>query len=857
MSDRRYFGGATVRSNKVRRLKAANFRELVERYFHVPVALPFTRKDFLAQDDDTRNRNKDGPYVLPCSFEDDEDERRSDRARLINLVCIDLDPDKGGRSYVHDIAEAPQHFVEQLHPFNCLIYHTANSTPESPRIRILVDADGLLPEDYHHAVAGIASLLGLPPDYTGKRESNVTVQPMYRPVQFLGEEFAAIIGSRTGGQAMDEFDIPEAATAEADRVYGHRGTAEGGIEDLPVMDLSVEDIVEPLNAIDADCDYKTWIEVVAALVHQFRDEEEAEAAFHALDEWSATGLEKYRGTEDVERKWRSYRPDPSGRRPVTIRTLFHHAQQAGWKTDRLSAKVKRQAEGWIAACETLDTLTTEGPRRIAAIPFKSPILEEMLVKALRERIQVLGGGTVSLPTIVKGVRQAKREIVTEARDSSQHPWALPWCYLAHTNKFCQAATGHEVIPDAFNKLYSAELMPAQADGGDAEVTCRPAALPVDMVLNKLKIPKVMGTTYDPSRLDADPYLTDPKTGVKLLNRFRPNSLPPLDPINSAKVGAVFEEHAKRVLGEHYRTAIDFFAYPFQNPGLRTRWALVIQGAEGCGKNLLFDMVRAAAGAANTRAINPDVVASEWNDWQFDVLYLLIDEFKIPGRNRAEFINKLKAPLTNDIVTRNKRYEDSADRRIFANFVILTNFLDALHLDENSRRFFAIKSPIQSRDQVRELQDEGWFAHPVRVIEKHGGALRHWLLNWKISGDFKPNDSAPRTEFTEEIIEASKNRMTLAIEEHVADTNEPLIRPDLIVYKRLEELTYREANENYPPSHYLSEMGYDRYRRGRRFNIDGEWTPVWVHRDRFDLSLEDPLETISKIIDIPVDTVGEL
>ena len=126
--------------------------------------------------------------------------------------------------------------------------------------------------------------------------------------------------------------------------------------------VTLDDVREALASIDPDCDYRTWYEIAAALRHHFTDEDEAREAFETYDVWSSTGS-KYKGRDETMLKWRSFKPYPEGRNPITLRSLFHHAITAGWKPEKFT---KRLAEDFAAWCggATQDDLMGEGVRRI-------------------------------------------------------------------------------------------------------------------------------------------------------------------------------------------------------------------------------------------------------------------------------------------------------------------------------------------------------------------------------------------------------------------------------------------------------------------------------------------------------------
>jgi hypothetical protein len=97
----------------------------------------------------------------------------------------------------------------------------------------------------------------------------------------------------------------------------YRATASTGI-----VDVSVDDVRAALAYIDPDTDYDTWIRVGMAINHALNGD-----GFDMWDDWSKNG-KKYQGVSHLERHWHSFGKSAS---PVTLGTLLHYAEQAGYQ----------------------------------------------------------------------------------------------------------------------------------------------------------------------------------------------------------------------------------------------------------------------------------------------------------------------------------------------------------------------------------------------------------------------------------------------------------------------------------------------------------------------------------------------
>lgn len=126
-----------------------------------------------------------------------------------------------------------------------------------------------------------------------------------------GNRYRAVIGS------PEDIDAPPQELIDMLRKPDrHRAEFDGR-----TVDVSHGDIAAMLEPIDPDCGYDVWIRLGMAVHHATGG-----TGFAAWDEWSARGSKYDASTMDSH--WHSF-----GRcaNPVTLGTLVHHAEEAGWQ----------------------------------------------------------------------------------------------------------------------------------------------------------------------------------------------------------------------------------------------------------------------------------------------------------------------------------------------------------------------------------------------------------------------------------------------------------------------------------------------------------------------------------------------
>jgi len=833
-----YYGGLKVQPATIFKLRPTTFAQLVQEKFDLPVQLQITREEFHALSPDEQFKVKNGPYICAVSFKEGTTHRCDANADQLTLICLDIDDSDQARDFV----ESPEEVLEAFYPWNVVLHHTATSTPENPRLRVVLPVEAPL-NRHKDGVAYSANLLGLPAKFKGVRESGVLSQPWFFPIAFHDEEPNAILASRTNGRTLTDADIPVATVEEGDeRTYAYSPDVFSDLSYLPVQDLTVEDIREPLFAIDSDVTYGQWTMIASALRHQFREEEAARDAYQLFDEWSQRGT-KYKGEEDTWAKWKSFKPDTVGKNPRTIRSLFHFAQDAGWKPTKVAAKIRISIEEWIAKCDDPDVLLSEGVKLIADLPFKLASTEELLRKRLAARHLVLAGVKPSEKSLMRDVSDARFKAKEAAQADDKPKWLRTWCFISTQNIFRNVLTGEKLIPAAFNLSFGKHLMPTD---GELAKTGKPIMLPTDFAMNVQTIKTCGGVTYDPRQKESsplEPFFTH--EGVEYLNEYRVSSLPKLDPANAKKVGGYFKQHLRTIIKEpeYADIILYFFAYLVQFPGEKLGWCPVIQSAQGAGKSTLIALAGAALGDPNVSMVNPSTMKQTWNDWAFGYQLIGLEEIKVHGHARAEIMNGLKDVMTNEKVTVNKRHTDARADLNLVNFIGFTNYPDALYLEEDDRRYMFIRSQLDTKEKVKALTATGYFDALYEIVRTGGGALRSYLLNVKIPDSFPRKGPAPDTVYRCDVVAESKNHLQADIEEQIEGDN-PLIGTDIISYAEL-ETSLPHQKDNYQPSHFLQLMNYQRYEAGKRFMVNGVRTVIWVHRDNYD-EMFGPAEEILRI-----------
>lgn len=833
----RYFCGKDIHGVVIP-ATANTFKDLVDRYVNIAVQLNVTRQQYAAMTPKEKDTAKQTHYLTPAAFSAARVRRKTENATSCNLIFLDIDPAKDGKSSpATPLLSNLDLLAQSMQPFSFCVYHTASSTPELPRIRVMVDAEAIPLDKYPEAVKTVAKLIGLPAVNT---ESTVPVQAMYMPCLFADtnpEEDHPLVIAEVGGRPFTAADIGEVDAIDTMGRGKVMRAIDGSIDVLdflrsPVEGITLKEASDMLDCLSPDMDYREWLEVAVALKHQFRDCEKE--AYELWDAWSAKG-NKYDSAEETAAKWDSFRAQPLNRVPVTIRSLMHRATLAGWdngkvKEDQFSAVVK-----WINQAPNVNALLSEGLNRIATTPLLTRAEEEMLLhnivkSAARYQCHV---SVTALRKDLATIRERLRVKENDGKDTVP-PWVRGCVFVTAANQFFRQRTRERFTLEAWDNKYSRFLLPTEKMLEQQGVTpnmvnmSKPLVFPRQYALNVVQVPTVWDYSYHPGQPDELIVVDGGKTYVNTYRRCHPTPIPS----EAAEAGALFMGHMDVLIAEesYRRTMMDWLAYMVQYPGEKIRWAVLLQGAEGCGKSFLSDVMRVVLGNEHVHVIGGKALFDGWNEWAEGHQLVTLEEVRVQGVNRHEVMNVLKPLITNDVVPVSQRFRDSREVPNRTNYLLLTNFDDALAVTNESRRYFVVQSKIQHKAEVQVLNKSGHFQKLYDMLAQQPGGIRSFFESYQISDNFAPDASAPETTYLKSLVENSAGELTSAIRRLLVEGDHPLVQADIVSSKALEDILRTTEHARFVNHNAIGAvLRGEGYEQLGRYHMDDGRHYLWVHR----------------------------
>lgn len=205
-------------------------------------------------------------------------------------------------------------------------------------------------------------------------------------------------------------------------------------------------------------------------------------------------------------------------------------------------------------------------------------------------------------------------------------------------------------------------------------------------------------------------------------------------------------------------ALAYMAACVQRVGIKFQWAPLFQGCEGNGKSLLTRCVAYAVGERYTHYPDADDLANKFNKWLVGKILIGVEDVYVP-EHKADVMNSLKPKITNRRQGIQGKGADQVSAEVCANFILNSNYRDAIRKSESDRRFAVFYTGQQSSDDlVRDGMSGDYFPNLYRWLDADGYAIvAEYLATYPIPAELDPAGAchrAPATSTTAEAVESS-------------------------------------------------------------------------------------------------------
>lgn len=353
---------------------------------------------------------------------------------------------------------------------------------------------------------------------------------------------------------------------------------------------------------------------------------------------------------------------------------------------------------------------------------------------------------------------------------------------------------------------------------------------------------VDGTAFEPA---ADGARIIWVNGHQMFNRYPICPIPMADGnYHGHPAVELVVNHIKAMFSADADFVLNWMSFQVQRYGEKLRFAAVIVGVQGDGKTMIFDkLTRALVGHDHVKTVSPVQVNEPYNDWAANIGVVVVEELMVQGTNKQQVIDEFKPLVTNDTIAISEKYKSARQVRNTANFVILTNHLNALPIASDDRRFHVLKTSTETR---ADLPPPSHFKAMHNAIDNHADVLRGYFLDRDLTG-FNSNQPPPSTSAKELMREMQLNNEQLWVEE-ILKNPERGYRQECFSLSIVRAHLKQEHGFTLAPRNTeakLNEIGYLKY---GQLKIDNKNHTIYVHRD---LKAENPsAERIREMLQHP-------
>jgi hypothetical protein len=246
---------------------------------------------------------------------------------------------------------------------------------------------------------------------------------------------------------------------------------------------------------------------------------------------------------------------------------------------------------------------------------------------------------------------------------------------------------------------------------------------------------------------------------------------------------VFLDHMEYLVADPVarEALMAWLAHFVQRPAERPSWGVLLQGTPGTGKSAIVKLLHNWLHPDSARNVSSKVLRSSFNAWASRVQLVVCQETK---GLRADDYNELKTLFTEDRVSVHRKGQDPVDETNHARMLMLSNYDDALWIDQHDRRFLVV--------ECADRQHAAGAAHYKALFDLIDGGpelVIDYLAAVDLAGwDFFRN--APVTDARDALIDETRSDLESWVRDAVAARTAPFDRPMVLTATDVEYLPGR-------------------------------------------------------------------
>ncbi len=320
-------------------------------------------------------------------------------------------------------------------------------------------------------------------------------------------------------------------------------------------------------------------------------------------------------------------------------------------------------------------------------------------------------------------------------------------------------------------------------------------------------------------------------GAAMFNSYRR----PTIELGDAKLAKPFLEHIRIMLDRNgdAEQFLNYMAHRVQKPWEKPRFALLISGGQGVGKDTIIEFCGPAIGVWNFANIDPSALESNFNEFIAATLIRINEAANLHEMTKWAFNERTKVLIAGspDICQVNPKYGQKYFVRMHCGVVLTTNHLaDGIYIPQDDRRYdvmecatlvkMGLGDEVVRREYFTDLWE--WF---LQGGDNHVAAY----LSEKELSSFSASNGQRKTEAHKTIVAGGMSSDSW-LDDILSDMNYPqALRVDWIIIKAV-AAGEKDGNVKRRLSNSMGRLGYIMLRsknKDGRWKISGKKVTVYV------------------------------
>jgi len=309
-------------------------------------------------------------------------------------------------------------------------------------------------------------------------------------------------------------------------------------------------------------------------------------------------------------------------------------------------------------------------------------------------------------------------------------------------------------------------------------------------------------------------------GAALFNSYRRPTIEPGD----AKLAKPFIEHCHLMFDKpgDAKQFLDYMAHRVQKPWEKPRFALLISGGQGVGKDTAVEFCAPAIGVWNFANIDPNALESSFNEYVTATLIRINEAANLAEMTKWAFNEHTKVLIAGspDICQVNPKYGQKFSVRMHCGVVITTNHLaEGIYIPPDDRRYDVIQcATLKEMGLGDDKKRRDYFSDLWQWFLKGGMAHVAAYLQERDIRKFSASNGQRKTDAHKTIVAGGMGGDQW-LDDIIDELGEPIaIRSDWLI-TRATEGGEKEANIRRKLGPTMGRLGYTMLRSNHK---DGRW-----------------------------------